>query len=157
MAKYDFSSAPLIEAGEAFRLLAGSLDAIRERLGGVRSDLTGNMPGIGRRISAELEAIADLRLSADKAGRTLLEIVEIYARAEQAAFGGFDEIGPAGGAAFGGFGQTGRTGQRQTMKPGSATPVIRRTHGVFLSDALILPDWLQAAVLKYEQTKREKR
>ena len=138
MAQYEIFSAPLTEAGDALHSISGGLSEVREQLSGILSDLPEDMHGFRQQIAAECGTIEELCLYAKMLGLTLLEIIEIYARAEQTAFN-----------------EAAQNERRPAVNDIPDTlgtpPIIRRTYGVLLSGGPVLPDWLQAAVLKYEQ------
>jgi len=138
MAQYEIYSAPLKEAGDALHSIAVGLSEVREQLSGILSDLPESMHGFRQQISAECGTIEELCLYAETLGLTLLEIIEIYARAEQTAFNEVDQ-------------NERRTAAYNIPDTPMTPPIIHRTYGVLLTGGPVLPDWLQAAVLKYEQ------
>jgi len=138
MAQYEIFSAPLTEAVNALHSIAGGLSEVQEQLGGILSDLPENMHGFRQQIAAGCGTIEELCLYAKTLGLTLLEIIEIYARAEQTAFNEVDQ-------------NERRTAAYDITDTLGTPPIIHRTYGVLLSGGPVLPDWLQAAVLKYEQ------
>ncbi|MCL2151791.1 MAG: hypothetical protein FWH57_02350 [Oscillospiraceae bacterium] len=138
MARYDITSGPLVEAGDALRLIADGLDEAREQLCGILSDLPKPLGALRSQITAECEAVEGLRLSAMKFEQVLIEVLDVYARAERSTLGG--------------SGQTQRQPDRRLTHP---PPIAHRMYGVLFSSCLILPDWFQAAVIKYEQSAAE--
>ena len=139
MAQYEFFSELLAEAGGALHSIAVGLSEVREQLGGILADLPDSMHGFRQQISAECGTIEELYLYANTLGLTLLEIIEIYTRAEQTAF---NEVAQ----------NEQRTAVYNKSNTPGTPPIIHRTYGVLLSGGPVLPDWLQAAVLKYEQS-----
>ena len=134
MAWYDISTDLLAEAGEKIQSFADDLSALRERLDGILFDLPEDNSIFlqQKQISGNL---LDVYVYAGALGHTLFEIMEIYAGAERSAFAG--DVYAA----------------EKIEPPPKATPppIIRQSRGVLLFGDLIMPDWLQAAVLKYEQ------
>jgi len=134
MARYEITSAPLAAASDRLDSLAGGLTAAQEQLGDILPNLSENMHAIRRQVAAERDNIGNLLSYADILGRTLQNIVEIYAKAERLTFGDNDKADPK---------------QQQPPTQQHPLPITRKTYGVTLSSAIIMPDWLQAAVVKY--------
>ena len=133
MAQYEFSRTPLTEAGDAFFALSGDLYTAIERLEGVFHDLPEVLRDFRRQINAECGVLEDLCGDARKLGETLRGVVEIYTRAERSALDGSDH------------------GAEQ--RAAARMPAVQETRGVLLFGDLLLPDWLQAAVIQYEQSR----
>jgi len=140
MAQYDISIMPLIEAADTFRSIAGDLSAVQARLYRMLSDLPGTMGKYRQQIATESAAIDDLCSHIRKLGIALLEITEIYLQAERMAL------------SDGGDDNTARQPARQAPHIPQSPPILHRSNGVLLSGNLVMSDWLQLAVLKYQQS-----
>ena len=139
MARYEVSTDRLSEAGDIIISFADDLSGMRERFDGVLLELPDvlNSFNIHKKISGD---ILDISVLSKGLGRTLKEIADVYCQAEQSAFG-------AGDCAI-----LEQRPQPQ-IAPAMQPPAIRQTQSVFLFGDLIMPDWLQAAVLRYEQAR----
>ena len=138
MAQYEITTPPLFEAESAFRSLVAELSAVLDQLDGVVSALPESMLDIRRQITAERKEIENLSQFANKLGQTLSDVIDVYARAEQMVFGEADQAE-----------------RQQTVFSAVPPTIVHRTYGVFMSGDLVLQDWLQAAVIKYEQSKSD--
>jgi len=139
MAKYEVYIKPLNKSGDSIRSLAGGLDNVRGRLESVLADLPLGFDSSKRQISAMIESVNNLNSRTVKISQTLDTITGIYKKAEQEAF-----------AASPGIDKT-------LVKKTTPQPLKLRTgktQGVLFVGDLTLPDWLQMAVLKYEQSKQ---
>ena len=134
MPQYEITSAPLLEAANEFNSLADNLITLEEKLSSALSSLSDPLSDFQQQIARECNAIEELSLYAQKLGKALLEIIEVYARVEQTAFS--DDA---------------YAEKRQTTPLTLSPPIVRKTYGMILSGELILPDWLQAAIFRYEQ------
>jgi len=135
MAQYEIISTPLLDAADTFFLLADGLSKIQQQLCGVLSSLPGSLSDFQQQVALECDTLDKLSSYANQLGQTLIEIIEVYAQAEQTALCGVGQV------------------KQRPMTPLTLSPpIIRKTYGVFLSSDLILPDWLQSAVMKYEQS-----
>ena len=138
MAWYEISTARIAEAGEDITSFVEALCVLRERLDGIIFELPGDSHIIRqqKQISGRLK---DISSNAKDAARTLSEITDIYSDAERRAFGGDVKHN--------------KTTADQTPRPSAAPPrIARKSSRVTLFSDLIMPDWLQAAVIKYEQS-----
>ena len=137
MAWYEVSTAPLTEAGEQIQSFANDLDAAQEKLYRIFSELPENLRALKqqRHITGGMK---DLCVYAGSIARTLFGITEIYTNAERSALGGGD------------YAEDKQA--KQTSKAAKPPQIIQKTNGVLLFGDLIMPDWLQAAVIKYEQS-----
>ena len=137
MAWYEISAAPLADAGDKIQSFANDLTAIRERLESLFSGLQGSLRGFQQQKNISSK-ISELCISGGNIGRKLTEITEIYANAERLVFDGEDSAG-----------------EKHALSPGAAPPIIKSSSSVLLFNDLIMPDWLQAAVIKYEQSQKQ--
>ena len=138
MAEYNVKTGPLDEAGEDLSVLAGEFGRYREGLDSVLANLPEGMSGMRRHLTAAKDSLFEISKQTRDTGKVLYGIADHYTRAERSAMGGLHRgmnINPAGQ-------------QTTTM------PKIRGSSGVVLFDRTVMPDWLQMAVLEYEQTQR---
>ena len=136
MAQYSVKTGPLNEAGEDFSVLAGDLGRIREGLDILLSKWPEGMSGLRRQLAGVKDSIQEISKKTRDAGMALYEISDFYTRAERTAFDANNRepgINPA---------------KKQHISP----PKIRSSSGVVMFERTILPDWLQMAVLEYEQS-----
>jgi len=134
MARYKATPQTLSEAGDALLLVTNNLLNLEQQIGDTPRitkprDLqiaTNKMRQMVERMAAE----------ARKLGNTLHDTADIYIRAEKAAFPDAHRGNPGRGA----------------HQNNAALPTIRapESGGVVFSSAIIAPDWLQVAALKYE-------
>jgi len=137
MARYEILTVPLDDASDRISSLAVNIKKVQGQLDGVLKEMPKGLGGSKQRISNTAKSVGSLNYSADKTAQTLRETTMIYKRAEQTAYG----------TSYGG-------GEPTSTK--LSTPLRLRTErvqGVLFSGNTILPDWLQMAVLKYEQSK----
>ena len=139
MAWYEVSTEQLAKAGDKIVSFAGDLDVFQEKLGVILSELPEKLGDFQKhkKIAAEL---MDMSASANRLGQTLTETAEIYSHAERTAF------------ADDGYAKPDHAPQPPPA-PRRKMPTIRQPQSVLLFGDLIMPDWLQAAVLRYEQYK----
>ena len=135
MAEYEVYTSQLTQAGNSIQSFADDLNAMRERLDGIVIGLPKNLQILRgqKQISCNL---ADMSTYAKRVGRTVSDVVDIYTDADRSAFNG-----------------EAQTTQRRRPRQAVTPPTIRQPNGVLLFGDLITPDWLQAAVLKYEQSR----
>ena len=134
MAKYEIHITPLTEAADSIHSIADDLYAVQGRLSSILSEMPECLRGLREQISFDCGAIGDLHFDAKKLSQALLEISEIYEKAERSVFNTDDNT-------------------KQSAAPANVPlPIIYRVQGFFIPGSLILPDWLQVAVLKYEQS-----
>jgi len=134
MAQYEIYIAPLIEATDTIRSIADSLGTVEGRLADILSDMPECLSVVRQQVAHDCGAVGELSVRAKELSQTLYEISEIYAQAERSIFNVGDKT-------------------KQAAAPVSVSPpVIYRARGVFLPGSLLMPDWLQLAVLKYEQS-----
>jgi|GEM_PF-2757251 len=134
MAQYEISTMPLIEAADKIKSVIDELSMAQRKIDGIISELPEKLCGFRQRMAAESETIEQSCMYAGKLRQVSLEAAEIYAQAERLAFSGKS---PAK--------------QQTTKLPAPLPPIVRKTHGVFFKGDLVMPDWLMAAVIKYEQ------
>ena len=135
MAQYEIFVTPSIEAGNTFHSLSGDFRELQEQLDGILSELPENHYGSKQQIAAISGGVGDLSSYAEKLGQVFLEIIEVYSQAEHSALNGKDNL------------------EKSVLPPSALKPsIVHNTQSVFLFGNLLLPDWLQSAVLKYEQS-----
>jgi len=133
MAKYEVSTARLIDAGADFKRFSGGMDDVRRRIDRVITALQDDsLFELKKQLIKETDAVSAAAADAGKMGQTLADVSDIYNRAERSAFAG-GETEPA-------------------ASPAASVPPIRRPSGFLYFGDLIMPDWLTAAVLRYEQS-----
>ena len=142
MGRYEVSTGTLTEVGERLLTLSNNLDSIRERLDRVNFEREDSLIEFRRRKQASAENLREASLSAKKFGNTLSEIATVYYDAERSAFGEEQHTVTPG---------TGRAG----ITPTPTIPTLRQSNSVVFSGNLIVPSWLQSAVIKYEQARRQ--
>ena len=136
MAQYSVDPGLLYETADEFSRLAAELDSARERLGTVLADWQESVPDwLRRQLTGTGETVGDASRKAASMGRALCAISDGYARAERSVFSSREQEVPA--------------------VPGiraAAAPAIRRAAWLPLTGDIILPEWLQIATLRYEQS-----
>jgi len=136
MARYEVKVLPLSEAGERINSLVSGINNVQGRLDSILVELPPGLRCLKPQISATRESASSLHSLGGKMGRTLQELSVIYKKAEQTAFG------------------TSHSAVKTTTRPNTPLRLrTERTQGMLFTGNLFLPDWLQMAVLKYEQTK----
>ncbi|MCL2820292.1 MAG: hypothetical protein FWD38_05615 [Oscillospiraceae bacterium] len=137
MSQYEISIIPINEASDKINLLVNRISEVSERLHGVQIDLPSSFNDIKRQINVRIESVDKHKSQTAKLSQALKEVSDIYKRAEQTAISSdVNENNTAG-------------------TPGIAYKLQRRANsgqGVILSRRLIMPDWLQMAVVEYEQS-----
>jgi len=136
MARYEIHASRLAAAEENLLSLADRLRFLSERIDGIQFELPDD-PHLVQKKKQISCSVKDICLSVKNIGRTLTEITAVYANAERCAFGD-DDV-------------TGRRVQTD-MKILRQPSVVRQSGNVLLFGDLIMPDWLQAAVIKFEQS-----
>ena len=143
MAQYEISATPLIKASDEIFVIANSICALREQYDDILSGLPECLYDTRQQLASNSGAIEEIGLCVKSLGQTLEAVVEIYAQAEQNALNDDDSI----------ISQqvTAAVIAPQLITPAPVTPrpLAGNTHGVLLSSGLVLPDWIQAAVLEY--------
>ena len=139
MAQYEVRVKSLTNASDKIRSLAVNLKRTQEQLDNVRARLPAGFTGTKQQVSSTIDSVRRLNSDTGKMAQTLQEIASIYKKAEQSAIGDI----------------------KITSTPGlkSTTPLRLKQNtegaqGVLFLSNLVLPDWLQLAVLKYEQTRK---
>jgi len=135
MAQYEIYALPLIESGNMLCALADDLKEAEGRLDAILGDLSESLHGLRKQICAERGKIAEISACAKELGRALLEITDVYAQAER-YFSGGGEYSDLNAATL----------------PTPPAPIVHRTNAVLMFSKLVLPDWLQTAVIRYEQS-----
>ena len=143
MAQYEVSISALLEAEEQFLKLARELREALERLNAVRAKWQEGFEGLKgleelrRQLACEIDAIDSALANVKDAARTLSEIREAYSHAERSAF--------AGAA----------SPQALPRARGPEPRIVSRPVGRVMFGETIMPDWLQATVMRYEMSKDE--
>jgi hypothetical protein len=136
VAQYEVKIKALNNASERLNSLANSIMKVHGQLDAVRAGLPSGFNATKQQISKTIESVSRSRSNTGKMGQTLQEITDIYKRAEQTAFDTIEK--------------TDKQTQKQNT-PLRLRPQPEKSQGVIFLNNLILPDWLQSAVLKYEQ------
>ena len=136
MSEYSVRTCILNEAGEDFLLLAREFKMLLERVSSVLSSYPESPAGFRQQLDRTKESMNGISRKTRDLGLTLYEIIDCYAYAERRAIGGDN-----------------RYLHPHTANPRDVKlPSIRNTSGAVMFDRTILPDWLQMAVLEYEQS-----
>ena len=136
MAEYSVKTGPLNEAGENFSIFAGELGMFKEKLDTILSKWQEGMPELRRQLAGSKESINEISRQSRNIGKTLYEITDFYIRAERSAISGHIRD----------------LNINIIDKQPVILPNIRSSSGVVVFERRILPDWLQLAVLEYEQS-----
>ena len=142
MSKYEVNTSKLADVGSELLALSNSLDALMMRLNDLSMGRASGLNEFRRRKQVSAENLREASLSAKNFGNTLSEIATVYYDAERSAFGDEQHAVTPG---------TGRIG----ISPIPAIPTLRQSNSVVFSGNLIVPNWLQSAVIKYEQARRK--
>lgn len=136
MAWYEITASPINDAAEKIKLFANDLNTLSERLDSIFIELpqSTHLTQQKRQISGNLRNISTQSASL---GQALDGVIEVYTNAERSAFG-----------------NTERTKAVGAVQPTISQPsILRQSNSVLMFGDLVTPDWLQTAVLKYEQSK----
>jgi len=139
MAKYKVLIKPLNKSVENIRSLASGLSSVKERLDGVRTGLPSGLESSMREITFTAESVNVLNSFTIKMSSTLQSIAGVYQKAEKTAFDPSPDV------------------NKSSIKGNVQQPLRLKTQkaqGVLFVGDLTLPDWLQMAVLRYEQSKK---
>lgn len=148
---YDVKTNKITEASAELLSVGRSLDMIRQQLDNITIQQAPTLAVFHRKKQTSSNNLRDASQTAKNFGKTLSEIADIYYSAERAAF--IDEEKPASN-------QTSeqsparQPAAAQPTTPPIAVPTIRQSNAVLFSGSLIVPDWLQSAVLRFEQARR---
>ena len=132
--------------------IADSLSAIQEQLGAILSDFPEGMDDIRQLIVSDRRAVEDSCLSVRKIGRTLQEIIEIYSSAERKILSEINQTGLQPSATSGATPVVSARAPFTTPQKLSP-PIIRKSHRLLFTSDVVIPDWLQAALTRYEQAR----
>jgi len=136
VAEYSVNTGILNEAGEDFLMLAKEFQMLHERVSPVLSSWPEGLTDLRQQLDKSRESINEISRKTRDLGLTLYEIIDCYTYAERRAIGGDN-----------------RHLHTHTANPrDTKLPSIRNTSGAVMFDRTILPDWLQIAVLEYEQS-----
>jgi len=138
MAQYEVRVKPLTNASDKIHSLAVNLNKIYEQLDTVRTGLPSGFTQTKQQIAKTIESVHRSNFEAGKMSQTLQEIAGIYKRAEQSAIGNLT---------------TTSNSEPKLITPLRLKQSPEAPQGVLFISNLALPDWLQMAVLKYEQTR----
>lgn len=136
MAQYSVKTGPLSEAGEEFLMLAGDFGRHREGLDSMLSRWPEGLSGLRRQLTKTKESIYEISKKTRSTGMVLHEITDHYTRAERSAISGHVR-------------DLNRHATGQQLVP---LPSIRSSSGAVMFERTVMPDWLQIAVLEYEQS-----
>ena len=136
MAQYEFNSDSVPEALERFRELTVELNTAHEDLNAILTQWQDTVSEELRRYLASVAVDVGAAVNcADRIYLALEQIAEIYALAEHSAFDEKDYH------------------SQKTLPPTiMAQPTTIKSVDTVLFGDLVLPDWLRAAVIKYEQS-----
>jgi hypothetical protein len=134
--EYDIRIVPLTGASEKLNSLNIELGKVQAQFDSVINNLQSALQSERGKISSLSKSVGEASSNAGRMKQTLCSITEVYGKAEQTVFNNINDAG--------------RANQKSPMqiKPPAAT-----SPGVVFSSDLILPDWLQAAVIKFEQSR----
>ena len=135
MAQYEVHIEALREAAEHFGSAAGQLDAQNDRLGAVLGELSESLTELRQQLATSKNSIGETTTKTREISLTLKEISEIYAGAERIAFADVNS----------------ESSHPAAPKP-LATPITVKKPAFVLFENILMPEWLQIAVLKYEQS-----
>jgi len=139
MAQYEIKIKPLINVSERLHALAIDMRKVQGQLDAVRSDMPKGFNNVKQRILNTHESVSRSSTRIERMNITLQEITRIYKKAEQTAL---NDI---------------KSKETINIKPTIPLRLHTRTgtsQGVVFMSDLILPDWLQMSVLRYEQTRK---
>lgn len=137
MAQYNVKTISLDEASECFSIFAGDLGRYCEGIDSMLSKFPDEMTGFRKQLAGRKESLIELSRNIRKVGVTLCDVADHYSRAEHNVMSGQShEI---------------KAARRRTAA--IAVPKIRNSSGAVLFERTVMPDWLQAAVMKYEQSR----
>ena len=136
MAQYSVKTGILSEAGDDILMLAGDFNRHRESLDDLLAKWPDGLSGLRRQLAGTKDKVNEISRQTRNAGMVIHDISDHYTRAERRAIGGHlrDLSRHA-------------TGQQLVT-----LPTIRGSSGVVMFEKTVLPDWLQIAVLEYEQS-----
>ena len=151
MAQYEIHMSHLFEAGAEFKKLADGLDEITQRMEKVICALKDeSIPELRQRLVNEKYTISNVSVCSNRIGQTLKDISGIYARAEDYSFSGRPSVSGNPNV----FGSPDSLDNDELTFPSvsATTPDITKPSGLLLFGDLVIPDWVQIAVIKYEQS-----
>lgn len=134
MAKYEVNTSQLLDAAIVLGSVSGDLKQLRVRMDGIFAAIPRSVTDTRPQASAVSGAIEDLSVVGNKLRSTLEDAAEIYSQAEKSEMGSFDG-----------------THQLPREITGLLPPIAPRNSGVLFKSNLVLPKWLQVALLRYEQ------
>ena len=138
MSQYSVKTNILNESGDNLDSLARELNIYHERINNVLSQCSEELTDQRTRLSIVSESVNELSWKSKKFSSTLFDIIDHYTHAERFAFNGdMNNI------------------FKDKLNLKTVTlPKIRRSSGPIFFERSIIPDWLQMAVLKYEQANK---
>ena len=134
MAQYEVSTNPLISASESINSIASKLQNIHGQMETICAEIPTGMHDLKRSISIRVTSVQEALRRTSDFGKALAEVADAYAYAEQNAFNDTD-----------------LNRQEATTRSASATIVTEKRNSVVFTDSVPMPDWLKAAVIKFEQ------
>jgi len=139
MAQYEVATKALLDAGEQFESALSQLNNLTMRLEATLADWPEALPDLREALAKEIDGVHKLSADTRNVSRTLYEIVDIYTDAERTAFH------PQA--------STGSGDMHAAPAINTATPpAIRDNPALLLFGEIVMPEWLQMAVLRYEQS-----
>jgi len=132
VAQYEFYHASLLEALEQFNNLTTGLNAAYDQLNEVLAQWQDSLPELRRQLAFTADNVVSAADGARRAGQALENIAEAYAKAERQVYDGVN------------------VSSQQTALL-TSPPHISKPNGKVLFTDTVMPNWLQIAVIKYEQ------
>ena len=137
MSQYSVKTNILNESGENLNSLARELNMYHERINNVLSQCSEELSDQRAKLSISSESINELSWKTKNISSTLYNIIDYYTHAERSAMNS-DLLN---------YNSNGSNNSTRL-------PKIRSSTGPIFFDRTIIPDWLQMAVLKYEQANK---
>ena len=131
---YEVSIKKLSEIGGELESFSNDLTGLQESFNSILAGFPIGLDEMRRRISVTGASVSEITLASKRLRTTLADIADVYALAERDAMGSADN---------------------KTIAPKTqlSTPKIVDTkNSVMLTGSIVMPHWLQVAVLKYEQS-----
>jgi len=136
LTEYNVNTRLLNEAGDELSILSADLDKFLERLDSVLLQLSKDVEKEQRQLLGIRESLSELSGKTNGLGIAIYTIIDVYTQAERLALGEYRQ----------------EIRKYSAKKYSTKIPNIRNASGVVMLNRTVLPDWLQEAVLKYEQS-----
>jgi len=137
VSQYSVKTNILNESGENLNSLARELNMHHERINNVLSQCSEELSDQRAKLSISSESINELSWKTKNISSTLYNIIDYYTHAERSAMNSDLHNYNSNGS-----------------NNSTRLPKIRSSTGPIFFDRTIIPDWLQMAVLKYEQANK---